>query len=213
MARFSVNVDDFADKTPILPAGVYSGELAKCTITGKENKQYIRIEKKVEWVNKQRVETDDYVLSGFMMLGAVLTDDKAREILLEDEPLVFGMVSLKFNQDTGLLEMKHNVALKQLLTTLEVDFNSIQADAESSIDFDSLEIPEELLGVPNIAELYPAMVFHREAFTMLCNTINGNPVRVSIIQRPNRQNKAVMEHAIDNGTPSAPFCGFLPFLG
>lgn len=212
MARFSVNVEDFADKTPILPAGVYAGELAKCTITGKEDKQYIRIEKKVEWVNRQRVELDEYVLNGFIMLGAVLTEDKAKEILLEDEPMVFGMISLKFNQETGQLELQHNVALKQLLTTLDVDFNSIQSDAESSIDFDSLEIPEDMLDIDNIQMLYPAMIFHREALTMLCNSLNGQPVRVSIIQRPNRQNKSVMEHAIDNGSASAPFCGFLPSL-
>lgn len=212
MARFSVNVESFADKTPILPVGVYAGQLAYCASTGKENKQYITIQDSVQWKDGQKILTGGKELAGFIMTGAILTDEKAKEILLVDEPKVYGMMRLIFNQDTGMLDLGHNVALKQLLNVLEIDFNEIQANAEDAVDFDSVEIPDELSGVDNIETLYPAMLFHREVFAQLCVELNGRDVRVSITQRKNRTNASVMEHTIDNGTPQAPFCGFLAAL-
>lgn len=209
MRKFSVNVSEFSDKAPILPIGVYKGVLAFCSVQGKENKEFIRIEDGYTWVNKQRVATGEKELTGMMMTGAVLTSQEAKEIMLQDEPRVYGNVRLKFDQSTGMLDPIHNVALKQLISLFDIDFNQLQADAEDAIDFDSIEIPEELQGVENIDTLYAAMLFHREVFTRLCLELNGKNVRVSITHRPNSQNKSVMEHCVDTGTPMAPFCGYL----
>lgn len=213
MRKFSVDINSFADVAPILPVGVYTGVLSGCAIVGKEDKQYIGIRKKIIWQNNTKVELDEMELNGIIMTGAILTDPKAIDTLKVDEPKVFGMISLVFNQENGTMDIGHNIALKQIIQLFDIDFNEIQEAAEGSIDWDSLEIPEELQGYENINTLYPAMIFHRECLNMLCTMLNNQPVRVRIVHRPTRNDKSVMEHTIDMGTRQAPFCGFLQHLG
>lgn len=212
MRKFSVDINSFADVAPILPVGVYTGVLSGCSIMGKENKQYITIRKKVIWQNNTKVELDEMELGGVIMTGAILTDQKAKDILKIDEPKVFGMLNLSFNQEDGTMDISHNIALKQLIQLFDIDFNEIQESAEAGIDWDSLEIPEELRSYENIDTLYPAMIFHRECLNMLCTILNNQPVRVRIIHRATRSDKSSLEHAIDTGSRQAPFCGFLQSL-
>lgn len=213
MRKFSVDINSFADVAPVLPVGVYSGVLTGCSVVGKEDKQYISIRKKVIWQNNTKVELDEMELTGILMTGAILTDKKALDVLKIDEPKVFGMLSLVFNQEDGTMDIGHNIALKQIIQLFDIDFNEIQEAAEGSIDWDSLEVPEELRQYENMDILYPAMIFHRECLNMLCNLLNNQSVRVRIIHRPTRSDKSVMEHSIDNGSRQAPFCGFLQHLG
>lgn len=213
MRKFSVNINDVIDHRPILPVGIYAGVLSGCTIEGKSNKQYIAIKDEYTWKNGERKATGKKILEGMLMLGVVLTSEKAKKILAQDEAKVYAMLNLRFDRETGVLDLRRNIAIRQLVDTLGVDFNAIQDGVDESMDsIESMEIPEEFQEIDNIEVLFPAMLYWREVFFALCTQLNGQPVRTQITHRPSNLDKSVQEHTINTGTVGAPFCGILQYV-
>ncbi len=212
--RFAINVDEMSSKVPMLPAGVYAASIIGATIDGKEGKQYINVveEEVYDKKIKAMVPTGKYVLKGLMMFGVIIKSEKAKQILLQDEPRLYGgMIPLTFNQEDGTLALKNNVKFKQLLDVTGLDYKEFQESVDTSI-LDDVEIPEELQDVDNIDTLYQSAVYHRELFNMIANAINNMDVRVKVIVRQNRQDNSVKENAIDPGTFQQPSIGLLPYV-
>jgi hypothetical protein len=213
MARkFGINVEEMSASNPILEEGFYAGIMTGATVVGKDNKQYIDVVEEQKWdkVKKEMVKTGNYVLQGMIMYGIVLISEKAKKKLLQDEPRLFGMINIRFDQTDGSVLLTSNPTLKQLIDVSGINFKELEAAVDPDI-INSVQIPDELAHVPNIQTLMESTVYHRELFTLFCNTINGMPYKVQVCNRASRQDKSVQEHAIYQGTINQPFCGLAPY--
>lgn len=221
MARnFSLNIEEMASEKPLLATGNYAAIIVAATVSGKENKQFIRIDKESVF-NKdtqQREETERYVLTGMFMLQLVLTSEKAKRVLLQDEPRQFINLNLKFNQTDGNLEQTSNVQFKQLWTLFDIDLGLITGSIDMN-EVNSVPIPTELEHVENIDTLVAAENYWRQFFTLLGRILVQQQCRVRIVKRNKQENRGgkwvkttIIESVVDNGDFNAPHIGLLPYV-
>jgi len=213
---FGVDTTSLATAAPILPAGIYAGQLTNTSITmgsGENLKHLIEVRKEKKW-NKElgeSIETENYIIGGALTYGALLTSKKAIQLLQRDEPRIFGgQIFLNFNKETCQLEPNHILGAFLEATGLKEYNFSEMADAEWEYD-ENIEVPEELQAVPNIIDMLNAVNYYRIFFKLIAEAANGQPVRVSVITQPNYKDKTIQENAISRGTMSAPGCGLLVY--
>lgn len=209
---FGFDTTSLATAAPLLNEGVYAGVVTNATISGKEGKQYINVNKEVKWNSslKKMEETGESIIQGFLMYSTVLTSKKAIKTLQMDEPYLYGgIIRLEFDKETFVLKPNH--VLGQFLTALDLQ----DVKFTDSVDWEyneDIKVPEELTLVPRIVDMLNSVNYQRALFTLIANAANNHPVRVSVVKRPNRQTPEIMENAINLGTFSAPFCGILHYV-
>lgn len=208
---FSFSTTSLTTSVPLLDTGFYAGEIIGATTSKKDGTSFFKIEEEKVWnkVTKQREATGDYVISGMLMYGSVLTSKKAIAALQRDEPRVYGSpIFLRFNKET--LGLENNQVVAQLLELAGLT----QEELAESIDWeqdDDIEVPEELSTIDNIVTMLNALEYHKAIFTSLCQAIEGLPVKVNVIKRAQRDNPNMQENSLNLGTGSNPFCGFLAY--
>lgn len=217
MARnFNLNVSDFAAKKEILPEGFYAAQIVKASIADNDGKPFISIfeEEKTNKKTKLREKTGNWVLRGSINFQIMLLSKKARKILLQDEPRLFSRISLNFNQENGDMEINNNVQFRQLIDTFNLDVNVIGQATEAEqdqIDEEAAKIPEELVNIPNIEQLWKWAVEWQHYFNIFCQMLANEKCRVKVIQQQNFKDKSITEAAIDVGNWNAPSTGFLAY--
>lgn len=212
MGRFSVSIEEMSDKVEILDPGIYAAEITDIGGQTRDGDFYIKIDEERRWNSKLKAmaSTGQKTVQGGFTYKVVLLSEKAKAQLLVDEPQLVCFLNLRFDEKYRL-STKQNIPLTQIIRLFDLDLNSLLEDAESSIDWDEVHVPEEYEDLPDAQAMWESVVFHREFLNVLGVALKGQRVRVKVTHRPNRQNKSVMEHGIDTGAPSQPFCGLLAY--
>ena len=211
---FGIDTTSLATAAPILPNGVYAGQLVNCSITmgqGDNLKDLIDIQKEQKWDkdSKKFIELDNYILTGMLNYGVLLLSKKAINLLQLDEPRVYGgRINLKFNQETCQMEPNHVLGAFLEATGLKsINFKEL---AENEWEYDeNIEIPEHLQNTPNIVDMLNALAYHRIFFNLICQSVEAQRVRVSVNTQPNSKDKTIQENVVSRGTSTAPSCGLL----
>jgi hypothetical protein len=212
MGRFSVSIEEMSDKVSILDPGIYAGEIIDVAIVSREGSDFIKVDEEKRWNSKAKemVSTGQYTVQGGFMYSVALLSEKAIAQLLQDEPRLVCFINLRFDEQHKL-SLKQNIQLTQIIKLFDLDLQSLMETAEESIDWDEVVTPEEYADYPDADTMYQSVVFHKELINLLGQELRSRRVRVKVCHRPNRQNKSVMEHGIDVGVPSQPFCGLLAY--
>lgn len=212
MRDFSFDVIAMAAEKPLLDTGVYAGEIAAASIKDKEGNYLLSVIEEEKWNKKlgEKEKTGRHVLEGTLRYRITLTSERAKKILMQDEPIVFGQTTLKFDQETGQLSLTNNPMFKQIATLLDINVNELQ----TGVDMDAVEnavIPEEMLDIPNIKTLWPAVIYYRQFFDLFCEQMASWQVKVKLKKGPNFRDKSITETVLDQGNMNQPFCGMLAY--
>lgn len=225
--KFGVNTKNIPDALPTIPEGVYVGELTNAAIAGKNDKNYIRIEKETVW-NKDAiaektgkkgafVETGDYILAGDIYYSVTLKDSPDQVLPMDEMPMRLGRVKLVFDKDTFTFSEASdkfgplNRVYKQFITATGVDPDALGLNEAVSYAGEEIEVPEELAGVPNIQEMLQYLTWYREYFNLVCEAISGQQVKVKVKEIADRDNPTVMVNVIDTGNYNS-FSGILSLV-
>lgn len=212
---FGFDTSSLSTAVVLLEEGFYAGELINVGVTrgeGEEFKQNIEIKKERKWdkANKVMVELDNYIITGWLSFGALLTSKKAIKLLQRDEPKIFGgMINLSFDKES--LTLLDNPTLGAWLAALELHEINFGENVDWEYDEDIL-IPEELAAVPNIVDMMNSLAYQRQLFSDICIAASGARCKVKVVKQPNYKNKEVLENSIGMGNSNAPFCGILPYV-
>lgn len=170
---------------PVLPEGVYAGNLANVSIVGKENKQYFNIQKAQSW-NKDIGKMEDvlenglpkYILSGMILMQVKLTSKKAQNILGRDEPSFIKMLNVRFT-DNLELDKDKNQQFRTLIDAVGLSSEPFESYVTFEYDPD-VEVPTELKDVPNIVDMLNALNYYKDLFNVICNACKDQNVKVAI---------------------------------
>ena len=207
---FIIDTTSLSTARPLLDNGFYAGTIVNASVEGKEGKQYFKIVEEKVW-NKDtgtREPTGDYILSGMIVFGVVLTSKKAIKLLQQDEPRFFGNIFLRFDKETYALQ--DNIPLGQLLNTVGLGTTNFGEMVDFEYD-DDIEVPEELETIPDIVGKLNALEFNKQLCELICQAINNQPVKAKIIKQVSQDNPDTQENVLDRGSRYAPFCGVLPY--
>jgi len=207
----SFSASSLSSEVPVLPEGIYAGNLVNVSIIGKENKQYFSIQKARSW-NKDTGSMEDvlengepkYVLSGMILTQVKLTSKKAAKILGRDEPSFVKMINVHFTDDLQP-DTGRNQQLKTLLDTLGLGAEPFESYVSFEYDPD-IEVPSELSHLANAVDMLNALNYYKELFNVICNSCKDQNVKVAI-SKVTKADKTT-ENQIGGGRTS---CGFLTY--
>lgn len=209
---FDFTQENFETVKPILAAGFYKGMIASTSLVKKDSDgnevPTICIQPEIKYENKKPVETGNFILKGSMNYTIALLSDKAKKTLMQDEPKVFGRMSLNFDQKTGKLDPKNNIVFAQIVKLFDLNLQEIFSAIDTS-DLEDVEINEKFTSVENIKLLTQAEVFYNRFFTLFGQMISNLPVKVKISRRKNFSDPSIIEAGLDQGNLNQPFCGML----
>lgn len=205
---FGFDTTTIATVKPLLEEGVYTGTMVGASVVGKENKQHINIVKETTWnaATKKFEETGEWVIEGNIYFGVALDDIRAIQQLQQDEPRVYGgRIRLNFFK---LLDEQGNVSDKAYFLNADHIYGSWQhalgldeINFCESVDFefnDDIEVPEDLVEVPDVVAMLNALEYHRQMFNIVCESANSTPVRVCVAKQANYKTNEP-ENTIDCG--------------
>lgn len=232
---FAVDTSSLAAVRPTLDTGFYAGVLTNAGTTYGSDPvvDTLVIQAKTKWnKNKKVMEVvaGEFAIGGRFAFGAKLFSEKAKKVLQRDEPVVFGGQFYINFDDEFKIDANNNIPYRSLLTTLNLQDN----DFNSEVDFDWVEdVTEDLvkavvgfrgeteeertdelsaiMGWTDLEAAYNSVVYHRKLFALIAESVNGQNVKVKVVKQDNYKNPSVKENAIDRGTTSAPFVGFLAY--
>lgn len=207
---FGVDTTALATVAPTLDEGYYAGYITGAAIASKDGKkQYINIQKEKVWNkdSKQMDETGKWVIQGMMMYGVTLTSKRAIKALGIDEPRIFGGMMRVETDDQYRIKPSH--VLGDYLAKLGLKEINFDAETESSWEGDdNIQVPDDLKDVPDVITMLNALAYIRTFFNLIAQSSNGIAVKAKVLKKATRDNAELMENVLDQGTFSAPYCGF-----
>lgn len=220
--KFATAAASIATSRPVIPAGIYAGNIEGASITTPwgEKKSTIQIVPDTSWddtaTNPKTGLAGAYVPNGRMFLeGTIffslnLLSKKGLATLGRDEAKIFGgKIALTFLKQDGVnaegeevlagsLDRANNLALINTCVSLGLDLDEIQAEALDAMSGDH-EIPEEWANVPDIEQLFDFKEFQTLTYSILTQRMNGLKCLASVVQVPNSKDKEQTDNALAVG--------------
>ncbi len=218
---FGFKSENLAKVKPVLESAIYAGQIIGATVTGKEDKQFIVIQRDQEWKEKMYnektgkmgmfVDLDTYSLTGNLRFGVVLTSKKAIQTLQQDEPKVYGagfnQITLAFDKETYQFDTENNVAFTNWMDALGLNSD----DFVENVDWewnDDIDVPSDLAQVDDIVTKLNALAYARALFSSICLAANGIPVKVDVTKQVDARSK----ETINVITTRKTYAGVLPYV-
>lgn len=225
---FGWKAEEMVKERILLPDGLYAGTVKNASVVDKDGNSRLKFQKEQIWDSKAPnpknpakagafVETANYVIVGDIYFSGVLTSNKAKSILAQDEPTVTGgRLRLKFNgynsenpEESWMFNVKNNIPFTNFVSALGIDLDAIM----DAVDFDfneNLPIPEELAEIPDAIGLLNSLIFHREVFALVVKKANGSEALFKVIVEMQNNDEHNKRNTIDTGNFNS-FCGILPY--
>lgn len=210
---FSLNIEEMATENPILENGFYAAVLSKASVEDKDGNPLIGIfPVKKETFKGSGVfeETEEYKLRGTLNYTLTLISEKAKNVLMQDEPKKFGRMYLVFDQKTGKLDPKNNIMFVQLCKLFEISSKEIDEAIDKS-EVSDAKVPEGLSHVENIEILSKATEYYRQFFSLLCRLIQDKKCLAEIRRQTSYSDKSILVDNLYQGNYQKPTCGLAPY--
>lgn len=223
---FSVPSSSISTEIPLIQEGIYNAIMNKPSVVSKANVPFIKIvQERGKW-DREKVSAKGrqgdweypvdangkpiYTLEGRIYFSAILTDEKAKEILQKDEPVIGGgQVALHFNsaehEEAFTLNKDKNIPYGSWLKAVGL----FEEDVEDYISWEydeDVTIPEELEGIDYAVDLVNALNYHIAYFTYICSLANKVAIKVKVLKQAKYNDKTQQENVIDTGNYNS-FCG------
>lgn len=178
------SVESLSTEIPVLPTGIYAGEITSATIQGKE-KPFFTVQTKQKWNRSEKKMEDDlkdgekqYVLRGAIGLSLNTLSKRALKILKVDSRGFYLLVNVNFDEKLQI-DKQRNTQLRNLLDVLEISGEPTSYAPPFEYN-EYIDVPDELADVPNIKMMLNVLDYWKSVFDVICRLMEGKKVGMNI---------------------------------